>query len=416
MCSSDLFVAPREGARGKLLPLWRAVDEFFEATPNQPRLLTDLFDHLSQAPFGVKQGALPVLLLAYYLANEEELALFDDGQYCPFISQEIIERIIKEPNVFGLQRFKSDPVRDAIFRAYIEAVSLMGDAPEHVNLIAASKPFARFMMTLPDYAKSTKGISAEAQQLRDRFYAAKSPLQLLFFQIPEALGLKPLIGDALNPDSLDTFNRKLKSAIAELRVAYHALLNDFTDQLRDAFKLSNKEDLDRVREILTGRYTGLQDYTIDVQGLKAFIGRITDAYGDEKQWLISLASFLARKPPEKWTDDDASAARFRLLEMAKKLRELETLRLHSERVDDKCTEYELVLLKSVSQTRGESERVVTLDADKRQRLEKLVKEISNKLDTLDSEDLKNAALAMLLSPAPAVKEETEAHQGAKANG
>ena len=161
----------------------------------------------------------------------------------------------------------------------------------------------------------------------------------------------------------------------------------------------------------------MQDYTIDVQGLKALIGRITDAYGDEKQWLISLASFLARKPPEKWTDDDASAARYRLLEMAKKLRELETLRLHSERVDDKCTEYELVLLKSVSQTRGETERVVTLDADKRQRLEKLVKEISSKLDTLDSEDLKNAALALLLSPTlPAGKEEIEAQQGGKSNG
>jgi len=409
------FVAPREGARGRLLPLWRAIDEFFDATPNQPRLLSDLFDHLSQAPFGIKQGVLPVLLLAYYLANEEELALFDGGQYCPFISQELIERIIKEPQVFGLQHFKPDPVRDAIFRAYIEAVSLTGDAPEHINLIAAAKPFARFMMTLPDYAKATKTISAEAQQLRERFYAAKSPLQLLFFQIPEALGLKPLIGDALNQNCLDTFSRKLKSAIAELRVAYHALLNDFTDQLRDAFKLSSKEDLDRVREILTGRYTGLQDYTIDVQGLKAFMGRITDAYGDEKQWLISLASFLARKPPEKWTDDDASAARYRLLEMAKKLRELETLRLHSERGDDKCTDYELVLLKSVSQTRGETERVVTLDADKRQRLEKLVKEISTKLNTLDSEDLKNAALAMLLSPALAAKVESEAHQGVRAN-
>ena len=411
------FQKPREGARGRLLPLWHAIDAFLDAEPQQPQTLADLFDHLMRAPFGVKQGVLPVLLLAYYLANEEELALFDDGQYCPFISQEIIERIIKEPGVFGLQRFKSDPLRDAIFRSYIESVSLMGDSPTQVNLIAAAKPFARFMMTLPDYAKATKSISTEAQQLRDKFYAAKSPLQLLFFQIPEALGLKPLMDERLSPDNLDVFNRKLSSAIAELRVAYHALLNDFINQLREAFKLSGKEDLGRIREILTGRYTGLQDYTIDVQGLKAFIGRIIDIYGDEKHWLISLASFLARKPPEKWNDDDASAAHYRLLELAKKLRELETLRLHSERVDDKSTDYELVLLKSISQTNGETELVVTLDPEKRQRLEKVVGEIGMVLDGLGSEDLKNAALALLIAPrAVLAVEELESQQGAKSNG
>jgi hypothetical protein len=272
-------------------------------------------------------------------------------------------------------------------------------------------------MTLPDYAKTTKSISHGAQQLRDKFFAAKSPLQLLFFQIPEALGLKPLIGDVLRSDNLDTFNSKLKFAIAELRIAYHALLNDFINQLREAFKLSSKEDLDRIREILTGRYLGLQDYTIDVQGLKAFIGRITDAYGDEKQWLISLASFLARKPPEKWTDDEASAARYRLFELAKKLRELETLRLYSERIEDKCTDHELVLLRSISQTKGEFERVVALDPVKRQRLEGLVKEIEKQLDGLDSEDLKNAVLAMLVTTKEvAVVDEVTIKTGGKLNG
>jgi len=411
------FQKPRAGARGRLLPLWDAVEAFLDAEPPQPRTLGDLFYHLTRPPFGVKQGVLPVFLLAYYLANEQELALFDDGHYCPFISEEIVERIIKEPHVFGLQRFRSDPVRDAIFRSYCESVSLTGESPTQLNLVAAAKPFARFMMTLPDYAKATKTISAEAQRLREKFYAAKSPLQLLFFQIPEALGLKPLMGDLVSPDDLHAFNRKLNSAITELRVAYHALLNDFVEQLREAFKLSKREDLGRIREILTGRYAGLQDYTIDVQGLKAFIGRVVDTYGDEKHWLISLASFLARKPPEKWNDDDASAAHYRLLEMAKKLRELETLRLHSERVDDRPADYELVLLKRISQTGGETELVVTLDLEKRQRLEKVVREIGMKLAGLGSEDLKNAVLALLIAPGDILaKEDAESQQGVKSNG
>jgi hypothetical protein len=390
------FQAPTADRR-YLLPAWNAIEAFLEGTEQSPRPLSELFAHLVDAPYGLKQGVLPVLFLAFYLSNCDELALFDDGHYCPFISQEVVERIIKEPQVFGVQRFKTDHVRDSIFRTYIESVSQMGDSPATVNLIAAAKPFAKFVMTLPDYTKATKTISPEAQLLRDRFFASKSPLQLLFFQIPEALGLRPLIGKAALPANLVEFSGKLRSAVSELRVAYHALLMNVLEQLREAFFLNNAEDLDRVREMLTGRYTGLQDYTIDVQGLKAFIGRLTDSFGDEKQWLISLASFLARKPPEKWNDEDAAAVKYRLFEFAKKLRELETLRLHDQRREDKATDFELVLLKTVSQSGGESEAVVALNQEKRQRVATTLDQVTNLLDELGSDDLRNAVLAMLLS-------------------
>jgi hypothetical protein len=390
------FQAPTAD-RKYLLPAWNAIEAFLEGTEQSPRPLSELFAHLVEAPYGIKQGVLPVLFLAFYLSNCDELALFDDGHYCPFISQEVVERIIKEPQVFGVQRFKTDHVRDSIFRTYIESVSQMGDSPAEVNLIAAAKPFAKFVMTLPDYTKATKTISPEAQLLRDRFFASKSPLQLLFFQIPESLGLRPLIGEASLPVHLAEFSAKLKSAVGELRVAYHALLMDFLDQLRETFFLNAGESLDRVRELLAGRYAGLQDYTIDVQGLKAFIGRLTDSYGDEKQWLISLASFLARKPPEKWNDEDAAAVKYRLFEFAKKIRELETLRLHSQRREDKATDFELVLLKTVSQSGGETEAVVALDKDKRQRVAATLDLITKVLGELGSDDLRNVVLAMLLS-------------------
>jgi hypothetical protein len=61
--------------------------------------------------------------------------------------------------------------------------------------------------------------------------------------------------------------------------------------------------------------------------------------------------------------------------------------------------------------------VVTLDPEKRQRLEKVVGEIGMVLDGLGSEDLKNAALALLIAPrAVLAVEELESQQGAKSNG
>jgi hypothetical protein len=151
-----------------------------------------------------------------------------------------------------------------------------------------------------------------------------------------------------------------------------------------------------MRDVIRGRFTGLQDYTIDVQGLKAFIGRLVDSYGDEKQWLISLASFLGRKPPEKWSDDDVSAFEYRLLEFAKRIKDIQLLRFHSERRNDKSEALELIVLKTISGVGGETEVLVALDSKKRAYLEKAKAKIKKELSNLPNNDLANAVLAMLI--------------------
>lgn len=405
------FQAPT-AERANLQHTWQAIEAFLDSTERSPKPISELFDLLSQAPYGLKRGLLPILFLAAYQAYSDELALYEGGYYTPFMSQELMERIIKEPSVFAVQRFKIDHIRDYLYRSYIEVVSQSENSPEQVNLIAAAKPLAKFMMGLPDYTKHTKRLSAEAQSMREKFFESKSPLQLLFFQIPEALGFRPLVGDETNSPLLESFRQKLNSAVSELRVAYHALLHDVQEQLKDTFSLDKNLSLDEIRAIIRGRFTGLQDYTIDVQGLKAFIGRLTDPYGDEKQWLISLASFLARKPPEKWSDDDVSAVEYRLLEFAKRIREVESLRLYSERRSDKSEDLELVLLKTISQQRGETEILVTLDSKKRAYLEKVGAEVRKQLNNLPNKEMANALLAMLIEDL--AKGEAEAGASAKA--
>ena len=124
---------------------------------------------------------------------------------------------------------------------------------------------------------------------------------------------------------------KLKDALAELRSAYHVLLQDFTALVKAACAIDSKLVLEEARSVIRGRCVGLDEFTIDPQ-CKAFIGRLIDPYGDETQWLVSLASFLARKPPEKWIDDDLVAAKYRLTELAVRVRDLRQLQLHYEDV------------------------------------------------------------------------------------
>jgi hypothetical protein len=166
--------------------------------------------------------------------------------------------------------------------------------------------------------------------------------------------------------------------------------------LKRAFALDPKFGLDEVRSVLRGRCEGLNTYTIDPQ-CTAFIGRLVENYGDETQWLISLASFLARKPPEKWTDDDIEGAGYRLTELVARVRDLRKLQLHYEDVRTaKHNDLEASLIRIVSTRGGELQAFVTLDEQGRHAVRSRASKVSKMLDSLPSDELKLATLAQVI--------------------
>jgi hypothetical protein len=379
-----------------LRPTWDLFEHYLQLSENEPLLVSSLFDALSAPPYGLKRGLLPILLVALLITRSDEIAVFEEGQFSPFLTQDVVERIIRSPSIFSVRRFKTDRAKEQLFRIYIEAAAPLSDVPRRLNLVAAAKPFARFMMNLPDFSRRTRSVSTAAQTIRDAFFSSKSPAQLLFYRVPEALGYPSPIDGVNDENVIAMFRKDLQAALLELRVAYHRVLDRLLNQIRQTFFLENRLPLQDVRDRLKGRFSGLSEYTIDVQGLRAFIGRLTDPHGDETQWLVSLGSFLARKPPEKWSDDDVAAADYRLVEFTKRLRDVETLRVHYERRTDAPRDLELILLKSISQARGESELLVAVDANSRAAVEDVRSRIVAALGALENSELAKAALALVV--------------------
>lgn len=375
---------------GRLQPMWDAVMEFLDSKSGAPLSLAAIYQILSKPPYGIKAGLLPILILAMHQAMRQELALTENGQFAPFLTKEVLESLLKDPKPYALQHFRMDSSRNKLFEQYAEAIT--GVIPDEANLISVLQPLARLMVGLPDYTKRTKRLSAEAISVRDLFFASKMPAELVFSDLPKALGVE-LAMNSNDPRNLKAFTEKFKSTLAELRVAYHALLYDLTEMLKLAFALDPKLGLDEARNVLRGRCSGLDTYTIDPQ-CTAFIGRLVDAYGDETQWLVSLASFLARKPPEKWIDDDLDAAKYRLTELASRVRDLRQLQLHYE--DARMATHgdlEASLIRIISTRDGERQALVTLDEQGRGAVHDRAIEVRKMLDSLPNDELKLATLA-----------------------
>jgi len=389
------FQAPRMSGNdsSRLQPMWDSVIEHLEIQNGAPVTLGVIYKKLAQPPFGIKAGLLPILFLSMYQALRQELALSEKGQFVPFLTTEILEGIIKDPDAFALQRFSVDATHANVFAKYAEAIN--GESSEDVNLIAILQPLAKTILGLPDYTKHTKRISEKAIALRELFFFSKEPLSLLFVDFPKALGFD---GAQLRSDPavLKKFGESFRVVLTELRSAYHALLFDFTELVRSANGIDSKLPLDEIRSAIRGRCVGLDEFTIDPQ-CKAFIGRLVDPYGDETQWLVSLASFLARKPPEKWIDDDLMAAKHRLTEFADRVRDLRQLGLHYENANrTQSGDLEASLIRIVSTRGGEKQALVTLDERGRKAVHDHVVGIENALNGLPTNELKLAALAQVV--------------------
>ena len=359
----------------KLRPVWNRFDELFAASETGPVSAERLMNDLAGPPFGLKRGVFPVIFLHYYLVHQHEIALYDEGAYSPRLAFEHLERLVRRPDLFSFQRFRIEGVRATLFNEYSK--TLFTEAPTSLTVLGIAKPLTRFVLDLDDYTQKTRRLSPTTLQVRQAFFLSKSPEKLLFDALPKACGF-----DA--DSDLSGFSETLINCLRELKQAQTALLGHMQSALCGCFGLPDGTPLGDLRALLPGRYRGLDEYTVDVKGLKSFIRRITDRHLADDEWFDGILAFLGQKPPAKWTDQDRDTAEYRLAEFSRRLVDLEKLRLHYESVAQQDGEIEVILLKTLSKGLGEVDEVVPLTkrtesaiATARERIEGILAEMKD---------------------------------------
>ena len=134
-----------------LMPIWQLLYKFLEGTEKSPKSFIELEKKLTSPPYGVKEGILPILYVTAYLYYQHELAFYENGSYTPYVTEQHIERFLKRPDFFTVQRFRISGMRTSLFQEYVKA--LYGDTSKEQNLISIARPLAEFMGGLPEYTK-----------------------------------------------------------------------------------------------------------------------------------------------------------------------------------------------------------------------------------------------------------------------
>ncbi|AOE49511.1 hypothetical protein [Kangiella sediminilitoris] len=378
--------------------VWTVIKEFIENTEKQSKSLGELDKILVAPPFGVKAGLLPILYVSACLVYKDEIAIYENRRFIPILSYEQIERFVKRPDEFEVQYFKIEGVKKSIFSELNLGLFNSEDgrkqSGETRTVLDIVKPLAKFMAELPEYTKKTKQLSKEAIAVRTAFNLSKSPVKLLFEELPKALGYEV----DREEGSFDGFSNEIMEVFRELKYASEKLKEREVKLLANALGFPKYSTLKDLRADISGKVAGLEGFTVDVSGVKAFLKRLAKRSDSDELWLESLFVFLGHKPIEKWSDSDQSQAEYRLAQYAQQINDLHKLWLqHNINNKSGNDDFEVILLRSIKRGQGELDAVATINKDCSRVINQTKGKLFEELRALEGKEMQLAAISELVN-------------------
>ncbi len=316
-------------------------------------MITELIHQLKQPPFGLKDGPIPILISLYLFVCIDEAALYQEGAFIPYIGPEDLELMVKRPEYFAIKRFAPIGIHGRVFRIYQELLNTnpaVHNQMRNASMVNIVGPLVQFARTLPEYVKNTRQLSREARNMLRALLNAKDPIDLLFADLPQALGFHAFKEDqTLNAEEMKSFQSRLRNAIAELAGAFGQLVEHIRGIVSEAF--GTEKALTDLRKELSKRAAPLITRCTDYR-LKPFVAALHKNRGQDKDWIISIGTIACQRPTDAWKDSDLPAFSTRIHDLTRRFLALESLAAAERRQTPKAAEGKTARLISMAKPDG----------------------------------------------------------------
>jgi len=279
----------------QLLPALEAIVTKLESKPDARVPLSDLYSVLRSPQYGVRDGLIPLLLLIVFIVHESEIAIYEDDVFVAEVEEFMMMRLARAPHTFEFQLCRINTLR----RELVDQLASILDekqAPKG-KLLSIVRPLCLFVDGLPEYVNHTDELSSETLKLRQAIQKASEPSELIFQEIPKALGFS-----GAKEIHLKELTKKFKASIIELRRAFPSLQDRMAKAVLASFEeeeMSLNEWRISIAEQAETVIMGLSD-----PDLRAFCMKLIDENSPQTDWLESLGSLICRKPASRWRDRD----------------------------------------------------------------------------------------------------------------
>ena len=336
-----------------------------------------------------------MIFCAALLANDADVALYEEGTFVPSMSVAVCERLMKAPERFSVQRWQVTGVRSEVFRKLNSMLSRSaGLSGAKSDVLGIVRPLCKFAGQLNSFARQTQIMEVDetAQRIRTALLAAKQPDTLIFSSLPEACGITPFgKGTASRASDVRAFVDRLGNGLAALQQCYSRLLSAARTSLADAFGITSKTHL---RRDLSQRCAMVQPWSLD-PSLKMFVNRAVDTSLKDDAWLESVMTAISGKAPSYWRDPDLAAFDVSVAQITRRFAHLEALLFQAtdqDAPDEACDAYRIGV---TTREGGDIEHVVRVARQDRTRVEVLQRAMQNALSGAEADGDKHLVLAAL---------------------
>ena len=307
------FVAPckKSGDPMRLWPAWKAALDFLTANTHRGVTVEEIHNIWRRPPFGIKEGLLPVMSVAFFMSNRSKLALYRDGVFQVNISELDVDYLISDPSVIQLRWMELSDTSRTLLSELARIVRELDEENPLTNLepLDVARGLVSIYDRLPPWVGRTQQLSSNAKRTRQLFKLANDPNKLIFDDIPR-------VDDAGDhPDerrSIAQAANLVGEGLRELKLAYPTMLNRLRDLLLGELRVPNTTEsmLSELRE----RAENIREVSGDHR-LEAFIIRLARFDGEDAE-IEDLAGMAVSKPTRNWVDSDVDKAALQLAELA----------------------------------------------------------------------------------------------------
>ena len=314
------FVAPTDGDDPcGLAPMWQAAFEYVKKNAGRTVTVSEIFELWRDPPFGVKDGLMPLLAVAFIQSQRDKLAVYREGIFRVRFDDVDADYLAKDATVIQLRWMDLTDIARRLLSDMAEVVRDLDQTNELVHLepIDVGRGLMSIFEQLPNWTTRTMRLSANAARIRDLFKRAHDPNRFLFDDIPGTLGEDV----ALDTDAdLRRVIESVRDGLEELVQAYPSMLHRMRDLMLAELQVPNISPQSLAE--LRGRAENIRQLAGDFR-LDAFVGRLARFDGSDESF-EGIASLAANKPPRDWVDPDLDQAAIEIADMAQKFLRAET--------------------------------------------------------------------------------------------
>lgn len=314
------FVPPQDGLADvyRLSPVWSAAIDILKSSPGKSVALSDLYAVWRGAPYGVKEGLMPILGVAFVLTQRENLAIYREGVFRSRFDDVDVDYLGKDPSIIQLRWVDLTVTAKDLLKGMADIVRDFSrdGTGQRDEPIEVARGLIGIFDQLPNWTKRTARLSGVALKIREVFKKARDPNQFLFDDLPGVLGTE----NFATKKGVKSIVEEVRQGVSDLSQAYPQMLRQLRDLVLSELQVPNGGDASLA--VLRERAENIRQLAGDFH-LDAFVGRLCHINGSDESF-EGVASLAANKPPRDWVDPDLDRASVKLAELSQLFLRAET--------------------------------------------------------------------------------------------